>query len=201
MDMFAGCRERQLVDGLAWLQEPPDWRFDAEGLHIVPWAQTDFFRPYQGTPKDNACLLYAQVTGDFTAVAHARAELVAFGDAAALTVRAAPSQWAKLCLERSPIGDIAAVSVVTNPWSDDANNELLAGPECMLRITRRGDVFGMHYSLDGSRWRFVRTFGMAMPQTVMVGVHAQAPFAGGCTATFMRFELSPEPVLDFRSGD
>jgi regulation of enolase protein 1 (concanavalin A-like superfamily) len=154
MDLFAGCHGRQLADGLAWFQEPPDWRFDADGLHIVPWAKTDFFRPYHGTPHDNACLLYTQVTGDFTAVVHACAELVGFGDAAALTVRATPSQWAKLCLERSPIGDIAAVSVVTNPWSDDANNELLPGPECSLRITRCGDVFGLHYSLDGSRWRF-----------------------------------------------
>ena len=201
MDLFEGCQGRQLANGLAWLQEPSEWRFNADGLHVVPWAKTDFFRPCEGTPKDNACLLYAQVTGDFTAVAHARAELVGFGDAAALTVRAAPSQWAKLCMERSPIGDVAAVSVVTNPWSDDANNELLPGPECYLRITRRGDVFGMHYSLDGSLWRFVRTFCIALPQTMMVGVHAQAPFVGGCQATFTRFELSSQPVMDFRSGE
>lgn len=201
MNLFEGCHGRQLADGLAWLEEPPDWRFDTEGLHIVPWAKTDFFRPYQGTPKDNACLLYTEVTGDFTAVTHARAELVGFGDAAALTVRTAPAQWAKLCLERSPIGDISVVSVVTNPWSDDANNEVLPGPECALRITRHGDVFGMHYSLDGKGWRFVRTFGLAMPETVMVGVHAQAPFVGGCHATFSCFELSPQPVMDFRSGE
>jgi uncharacterized protein len=201
VDLFLGCQGRQLNDALAWLNEPPAWSFDAEGLTIVPAAVTDFFRPYQGNPKDNACLLSTEVTGDFTAITQVRAHLVGFGDAAALTVRAGAAQWAKLCLERSPIGDVSAVSVVTNPWSDDANNELLSAPACWLRITRKGDVFAMHYSLDGATWRFVRTFGMAMPETVRVGVHAQAPFVAGCWATFARFGLVAEAVKDFRSGE
>ena len=149
VDLFEGCKGHQLANGLVWLREPTEWRFDGDGLLIVPEAKTDFFRPYQGTPNDNACLLYTEVTGDFTAVTRTSAHLVGFGDAAALTVRAGPTQWAKLCLERSPIGDVAAVSVVTNTWSDDANNELVPTSECYLRITRKGDVFGMHYSLDG----------------------------------------------------
>ncbi|MBN1246348.1 MAG: DUF1349 domain-containing protein, partial [Anaerolineae bacterium] len=170
MNLLEGCYGHVLTERLAWLNEPPEWRMDDEGLLIVPAAETDFFRPYGGTPHDNACLLYTEVTGDFTAVTQARAHLVGFGDAAAITVRAGATQWAKLCVERSPIGDISAVSVVTNPTSDDANNELLGAPACFLRITRKGDVFGMHYSLDGRVWRFVRTFGMAMPETVMVGI-------------------------------
>jgi uncharacterized protein len=201
MNLFDGCRDQQLANGLTWTCEPPEWRFDEEGLHIVPEPETDFFRPYKGTPTDKACLLYKRVTGDFTAITRARAELVGFGDAAALTVRHSEAQWAKLCLERSPIGDVSVVSVVTNPYSDDANNELLVDPECYLRITRKGDVFAMHFSLDGKVWRFVRTFGMALPDTVMVGIHAQAPFEGGCRVRFAGFALRPEPVKDFRSGE
>ena len=201
MNLFEGCHNKSLGNGLAWFQEPPEWGFDQDGLTITPAAQTDFFRGYLRAPTDNACLLYVNVTGDFTAVTHARAHLVGFGDAAALTVRANAAQWAKLCLERSPIGDVAAVSVVTNPWSDDANNELLDKPECYLRLTRAGDVFAMHYSADGARWRFVRTFGLVMPPTVMIGVHAQAPFVGGCHARFSLFNLTHEAVKDFRSGE
>ncbi len=200
MDLFVGCEGTELANDLHWLREPPEWHFDEEGLLIVPEANSDFFRPYRGEAKDNACLLYRPVTGDFTAWTRASAHLVGFGDAAAITLRVSEAQWAKLCLERSPIGDIAVVSVVTRLWSDDANSELLETPECYLRITRKGDVIGMHYSLDGETWRFVRTFGMAMPETVMVGVHAQAPFVGGCRTRFASFELSPEPVEDFRSG-
>ena len=127
--------------------------------------------------------------------------LVGFGDAAAMTVRAKDNLWAKLCLERSPIGDVSVVSVVTNVNSDDANNELLKKPSCFLRITRKGDVFGMHYSLDGTVWRFVRTFILDMPETVMVGIHAQAPFMGGCKVLFKSLEMYGVPVEDFRSGE
>jgi regulation of enolase protein 1 (concanavalin A-like superfamily) len=201
MNLFDGCHEKSLSNGLVWLREPPEWHFDETGLTIIPEAKTDFFRGYMGTPTDNACLLYVNVTGDFTATTKAQAHLVGFGDAAAITVRASATQWAKLCLERSPIGDVSAVSVVTNPWSDDANNELLDKPECYLRLTRSGDVFAMHYSVDGARWRFVRTFGLVLPPTVMVGIHAQAPFGGGCSARFSAFTLTHAAVKDFRSGE
>jgi len=90
---------------------------------------------------------------------------------------------------------------VTNPWSDDSNSELLTSPECFLRLTRKGDVFGMHYSLDGTKWRFVRTFALELPPTVMVGIHAQAPFTHGCQVVFHSLTISPDPVADFRSGE
>jgi regulation of enolase protein 1 (concanavalin A-like superfamily) len=150
---------------------------------------------------DNACYLFVEMEGDFTLVAEAEAELVGFGDAAAMMVRVKEDLWAKLCLERSPIGDISVVSVVTNGNSDDANNELLESPSCFLRVTRIGDVFGMHYSLDGIVWRFVRTFILEMPDTLMVGIHAQAPFVGGCKVLFKSLELYSTPIEDFRSGE
>jgi len=201
MDLFDGCTGKTLANGLAWLNEPPDWSFDDTGLTVVPKAKTDFFRPYRETPNDSAGLLHVQVSGDFTAVTKAQAALAAFGDAAALTVRESEVRWAKLCLERSPIGDISVVSVVTDQWSDDSNGELLEQPECYLRLTRRGNLFGMHYSLDSTIWRFVRAFGFELPDTVMVGIHAQAPFQGGCRAVFESMHVTSEPVPDFRSGE
>ena len=201
MELFRGCSEHTLANGLRWLREPPSWRFRDGSLEVTPAARTDFFRPYRGEPHDDACLLCVPVRGDFTAVTEAKAELVGFGDAAALTVRAAPDLWAKLCVERSPTGEVAIVSVVTRGSSDDANNELLSRAAPKIRITRSGNVFGMHYSIDGRRWRFVRTFGLDMPEEVMVGVHAQAPFVGGCRAFFSSLTIEPGAVKDFRSGD
>ena len=201
MDMLSGCTGQQLSSGVKWLAAPPRWGFTKEGLEIHPRGFTDFFRPFGGEPNDNACLLYAWVEGDFTAVAAATATLAGFGDAAALTVRAAPDRWAKICIERSPIGEVAIVSVVTNGFSDDANNELLREPRGFVRITRGGNVFGMHYSLDGRTWRFVRTFGMDMPSEIMVGVHAQAPFGAGCSALFTAFTIEAGAVKNFRSGE
>ena len=167
----------------------------------MPEAQTDFFRPSVGEGRDNACLLYTMARGDFTAVAEARAVLAGFGDAAALTVRSGPLTWAKICIERSPRGEVSIVSVVTDGTSDDSNNELLPGPAAAIRLTRHGPVFGMHFRVDGTAWRFVRTFDLAMPEEIMVGVHAQAPFVGGCRATFSRFDIEPMAVQDLRSGE
>lgn len=187
---------------LEWIDEPPQWRIDEQGrLHVTPAAETDFFRPIDQPGHDSAALLCAPVTGDFTARTHVHATLVGFGDAAALTMRVSAEEWAKICVERSPVGEVSVVSVVTDPWSDDANGELLTSPAAHLRLTRKGDLFGMHYSLDGQRWRFVRAFGMAAPAEVLVGVHAQAPFIGGCQARFDHLEIDHQPVADFRSGE
>lgn len=202
MNLLAQDRTAGAPPPLQWLSEPPEWRIDGQGcLHVTPLAESDFFRPIDRPGHDNAALLAAPVTGDFTARTRVRAELAGFGDAAALTVRASAQQWAKICVERSPVGEVSIVSVVTDPWSDDANNELLAAPEASLRIARHGDLFGMHFSLDGRVWRFVRAFGMAAPAEVLVGVHAQAPFVSGCRAQFDYLEIDSRPVDDFRSGE
>ena len=201
MNLLEACTGKALANGLEWLNEPPEWNVDDAGLSIVPGAPSDFFRPYGGQLNDNCCLLYKHIVGDFTATTQVTADLVEFGDAAALTVRATETQWAKICLERSPIGEISVVSVVTDPWSDDANNELVTTSECYLRLTRKGNVFGMQYSQDGTKWRFVRTFSLECPPAAMVGIHAQAPFTPGCRVVFQSFAISPEPVADLRSGD
>lgn len=202
MNLLAEDPKTGTPSPLQWLHEPAASHIDDQGcLHVTPLPETDFFRPIDASGHDNAALLAMQVTGDFTARTRAHAQLAGFGDAAALTVRAASEQWAKICIERSPVGEVSVVSVVTDPWSDDANNELLIAPEAHLRITRRGDHFGMHFSLDGLTWRFVRAFAMAAPTQVLVGIHAQAPFAGGCQARFDYLEIGPQPVADFRSGE
>jgi hypothetical protein len=199
--MFRGCRGRSLANGLRWLNEPASWEFTDGSLAVTPREGTDFFRPPTGKSSDDACFLHAPVSGDFTAVVSASAELVGFGDAAALAVRADPSHWAKVCIERSPAGEVSIVSVVTDGLSDDANNELLARPSCRLRLTRAGSVFAMHFSIDASRWRFVRTFALEVPAEVMVGLVTQAPFVSGCRARFTSFTLVPGAVKDFRSGE
>ena len=202
MNLFAGCADKSLGGGLRWLNEPPTWSFDAEGrLTVEPRAHTDFFRSPEQPTRDDASLLRVLVQGDFTLSARVAVHLVGFGDAVGLMLRLGPDCWAKLCVERSPVGEVAIVSVVTAPWSDDANGELLSRPEAYLRLTRRGDQIGMHYSVHGDRWRFVRAFTLGGAQAVDVGLHAQAPFAGGCRGTCDFLRLDGTAVADFRSGE
>jgi uncharacterized protein len=201
MNLFASCAGQRLGAGLCWLNEPLVWSFDADGrLTVEPPAKTDFFRPPGQEARDDACLLHVPALGDFTLTARVAAHLVDFGDAVGLMLRRGPDCWAKLCVERSPVGEVAIVSVVTGPWSDDANGELLARPEAYLRLTRRGELVGMHYSVHGDRWRFVRAFTLGPGGPLAVGLHAQAPFAGGCRGTCDFLRLEAAGVADYRSG-
>jgi len=113
MNLLEDCNGKTLANDLRWLNEPPEWEFEPAGLRIVPRAPSDFFRPYDGPPKDNCCLLYLETSGDFTATAQVTTQLLDFGDAAALTVRAS---------ETKPSGPSSAWSAVHSascrwyPW-------------------------------------------------------------------------------------
>jgi len=201
MNLFNGCSDQKLANDLQWMNPPRTWSFEHDGLRIVPEKGTDFFRPFDGESRDSAGLLYKKVRGDFTIISNVSANLKGFGDAACVTIRSRDNLWAKLCLEKSPTGELNAVSVITDPWSDDCNGELIQEPECWLRITRKGNLFGMHYSLNGSQWRYVRSAPIKMPEEILVGVHAQAPFQSGCEVLICSFNLSNRTVEDFRSGE
>lgn len=202
MNLLANLNENELPSGWAWISEPASWRQSDGTLRVEPAEHTDYFRSPDGSmARDNAPYLATRVSGDFTIVTRARVNLVGFGDAATIVVREREDLWAKLCLERSPIGDVSLVSVVTRGVSDDANSELVPEPTAYLRATRRGDVFAFHYSNDGSTWRFVRTFRMECAPEVYVGIAAQAPYANGCVVEFDQLELRAGAVRDFRSGE
>jgi len=200
MNLFMNCSGVSLANGLKWLNEPAGWNFRNEVLYVEPDGKTDAFRKYKQPAKDSACFLYTEVEGDFSLISKIKVEATAFGDAGAITIRHDERMWAKLCIERSPVGETSIVSVVTNEWSDDANNELLDTPEAYLRITRISNLIGMHYSLAGDIWRFVRAFGLDWPSVVKVGIQAQAPVQAGCRVFFEELRLSKEVVRDFRSG-
>ena len=187
MNLFLNCSGRSLANELKWLNEPAAWNFTAEGLFVEPDGKTDVFRKHGHPAKDTACFLYTEVSGDFSLTANLKMEGTAFGDAGAITIRRDEQMWAKLCVER-------------NPWSDDANNELLETPETHLRITRIDNLIGMHYRASGDAWRFVRAFGLDWPSVVKVGFQAQAPVQSGCRVYCKQLILSKDVVRDFRGG-
>ncbi len=192
---------RDLDPALSWLNEPREWNVDDGVLTITAEPQTDFFQGLEEFNNDSACLLFRRVSGDFTLRALVEADNREFADAACLTVRGDATQWAKVCLERSPIGDLNVVSVVTDGTSDDSTGELLTEPRRHFRISRKGNEFAIHHSGDGRLWRFARFFFLDVPETVSVGVHAQAPFGDAAIGTFSEIELLEGAVADYRSGE
>ena len=192
------------IPGFEWFNPPAEWVIEKGSMIITSEPETDFFRSPRGVqPKDNAHFLFYPVSGDFSVKTHLRADLKAFGDAGGLTIRLSAERWAKLCIERSPAGEINIVSVVTDGYSDDANNELLTHPEAFLRITRRGGLVGFHFSLDGKIWRFARNFRFPVPdgEALLTGIHVQSPYSDGCSAVFRELVFSKDTVENFKSGE
>jgi uncharacterized protein len=199
---FLGNSDGARLDpGLAWLNEPHSWSVEEGVLTITADPNTDFFQGLEGFDNDSACLLHRQVGGDFTLSALVQADHREFADAGCLTIRHNPKTWAKVCLERSPIGDLNVVSVVTKTTSDDCTSELLPEGRRYMRISRKGPEFAIHHSADGKEWRFVRFFLLDVPESLLVGVHAQSPFGEGVTASFSDIDLLDAPVADYRSGE
>lgn len=145
---------------LTWRPAPANWEaLPGGGMRVSVPPQVDYFQDPRGVHiKDDAPFFWLPVRGDFVAQAHVRPTFTTTWDAAALMARFDARHWAKLCFESTDIGTHAVVSVVTNGTSDDANGANLSLPDVWLQIFRAGDVFGMHYALDGEHWQMVRIF-------------------------------------------
>ena len=192
----------QNLTPLAWANAPAHWEpLPGGGLRIHAPAKTDYFQNPNGDPgSDSAPYLWLPVEGDFVARAHIRPSFTSTYDAGALMVRHDETHWAKICFEATDFGTHAAVSVVTNGVSDDANGANLAAETLWLQVVRQGNLFGQHYSLDGQSWRMVRYFALPLPQQVKVGLVAQSPVGTGTAIDFFSFSIEPRRISNMRAG-
>lgn len=187
---------------LHWDNPPEAWQTLPEGgIRVTTGAKTDFFvDPAGKLTNDSAAFLWTAVNGDFVARAHVRPQFLSTYDAGVLMVRHDKDTWAKLCFEKTDFGTTAAVSVVTRTVSDDANGVDLDAESLWLQMARAGNVFALHYSLDGKTWRMVRLFRLDVPPTVRVGVVAQCPVGPGGTIDLLHFEIENRPIENVRAG-
>ena len=187
---------------LNWDNPPLKWEsLPGGGLRISVPAKADYFRDPSGSHvNDNAPFLWKHVSGDFVARAQVRPAFNSTYDSGVLMVRHDERQWAKLCFEKTDFGTTAAVSVVTDGFSDDANGTNLDIDALWLQMVRVGNVFALHYSLDGAAWRMVRYFRLEVPQTVKVGVVAQCPVGPGTTIDWLSFSVETRTLKDMRAG-
>ena len=190
--------------GLAWEHAPTHWEaLPGGGLRVNAPARADYFRDPTGSHvNDAAPFLWMNMSGDFVARALVRPTFASTYNSGVILVRHDSEHWAKVCFEKTDFGTTAAVSVVTNGVSDDANGANLELAEVWLQVTRVGDVFGLQYSPDGSAgsWRMVRVFRLPVPPTVRVGIVAQSPVGPGTTIDFLHFSIEQRTVKNVRSG-
>ena len=191
--------------GWKWLNESQMIETNGEIAIIAP-AKTDWFNnPVQengmiSPPVTNAPFFYTEVTGDFVFRAKVRPNHRYTYDACALMVIRDEQMWAKAAFEKSDFGTKAAVCVVTNQVSDDANGCNIDQDEAWLQIVRVGDVFCVHYSLDGQRFDMVRLFYLPAGDSVKVGVEAQSPAGEGGLRFFSDLSLEKRTVKNLRAG-
>ena len=108
--------------------------------------------------------------------------------------------WAKAAFEASDFGTRAAVCVVTNGVSDDANGCNIDQDAVWLQIARVGDVFCVHYSLDGERFDMVRLFRLPVGDSVKVSLEAQSPAGEGGLRLFSDVTFERRTVQNLRAG-
>jgi hypothetical protein len=183
-----------------WLDLTGHAVVSADGVVLTALPRSDWFiDPISGNATRTApALVSSTPDGDFIMQARVHAETRERFDAGVLLVHGDADNWAKLCLERSPDGELMVVSVVTRRMSDDCNGEVV-GDTVWLRVARLDQAFAFHWSTDGRRWRFVRLFRLPLAR-VRIGLVAQSPVGDGCIATFEHVALTERRLGDLRDG-
>lgn len=193
------------MTGWKWLNESA-MIMEGDEVALRAPGHTDWFNnpvPVEGkwsAPVANAPFFYTEVTGDFVFRAKVRPNFKTVYDACALMVIQDEKLWTKAAFEKSDFGTTAAVCVVTNGISDDANGCNIDQEEVWLQIVRVGDVFCTHYSLDGERFDMVRLFHLPVEKTVKVGIEAQSPAGEGGLRFYSQISLEQKTVNNLRAG-
>ncbi|HHD2084139.1 TPA: DUF1349 domain-containing protein, partial [Klebsiella pneumoniae] len=162
-----------------WINEPAEWRRDADGLTVVTNKHTDFWRhTWYGFERFSGHLYAAEVAGDFTLQAKICADFTTLYDQAGLMMMADEQTWLKAGIEFND--DAPAIgSVLTLTHSDWATGLFHGDPRTFwLRLTRKGDALRLQYSTDGERWPLLR-LGYFPPGPVKAGVMCCSPERGG----------------------
>ena len=202
--IYGGCMTIDLPSGqqLEWIEAEGDASFRDGVLTMSAGERTDWFNDPAGSASTaNAPVLVAPVLGDCQLSARVQVEFGATFDAGVLFVHQSADDYAKLCFERSPIGEHTVVSVVTRTTSDDANGPAIEGDVVYLRVSKVGAAVAFHWSLDDTYWTLLRYFRLRDPASpISIGFCSQSPTGEGCTSTFGGIRWSSTTLADVRDG-
>lgn len=152
------------------------------------------------SPVTNAPFFYTDVEGDFSFSCKVVPNHESVYDACAIMCIEDEYVWTKAAFEKSDFGTVAAVCVVTNKISDDANGCNINQPYMWLKVCRVGDIFSTHYSLDGETYNMIRLFHLPAKKSIKVGIEAQSPAGEGGMRKFSDIKLEKVTVKNLRAG-
>jgi len=187
-------------DTAFWINES-NCRRDGGRLIIDAPAKTDLFCAPHGAAVHSAPMLGVRMTGDCRLRAQVSFTRAGNYDGAGLILYADDTHWIKICMEATDFGRIAIANVATNGVSDDANGPNITRDAVWLMMVRKGDVFSLHYSLDGDRYEMVRICSLPLPGDVTAALIAQAPVGAGGPRSFSDIRFESVTVKDIRRGE
>lgn len=181
---------------------PKDFEIDQHGMvTILAGPKTDLFVDPEGEYlSDNSPRALFQPDSVFQFSAKVQVDFQSVYDAGVLLLYQDEGHWAKLCFEYSPQNQPMIVSVVTRDVSDDSNSEPISGIHVYLRISGMRNSYAFHYSVDGTRWNFVRYFHLGEPKDFRIGLSTQSPTGESCKTVFSEIKYSTEVIRDLRNG-
>ncbi len=185
-----------------WTNPPAEFKFQDGSLGITAESGTDFFNnPETLELTGTAPLLYREIEGDFVATALVQPDFGDMWNAASIMVYIDSLNWIKFAFENSDATGRTLVSVITRGVSDDANGPVMTDEDTIwLRIIKKGHLYALHWSLDGSNFKMARLCSMPESRQVRVGLEAQCPVGTKATHKFLYFSLENKTVDDPRLG-
>lgn len=186
-----------------WLNEPKNHTVKDGELHIEAEAKTDFFiDPENKKATATAPFLYKEIKGDFVATTLVQPDFKDQWNASALFMMIDDKHWIKFAFENSDATGKTIVSVVTREVSDDANGAILNdSDQVWLKMIRKGNLYAMHWSLDGITYNMCRLAAMPIAEKVKIGVEAQSPVGETAHHKFLYFNIESKTVKDLRKGE
>jgi regulation of enolase protein 1 (concanavalin A-like superfamily) len=186
-----------MFDRCTWLNEPAQWRQDADTLHVVTDRGTDFWRQtHYGFTRDSGHFFGCRTGGDFTAQLRIRARYEALYDQAGIMVRVDQTNWVKAGIELSD-GSPLLSSVLTLGQSDWATGSFQGDPaDFWLRATVRDGVLRLQYSTDGRTWPLARLAPFPKAAAYAVGPMCCTPERAGLEVRFSGFHAGPALTKD-----
>lgn len=191
----------ELLQEMQWMNPPTAFELVENTLSISVEKDTDFFNnPEDGSVVGTAPLLYQEVEGDFVAKVWVKPDFSSQWNAVSMMIHQDSLHWIKFAFESSDATGPSIVSVVTKESSDDANGAVLNDQESIwLAIARKGDIYAMHWSMDGINYNMTRLTAMPAMTQVKVGVEAQSPVGEQATHQLLFFEIEKRTVKNLRN--
>lgn len=183
-----------------WMNES-EVKVTENGLTVfaTPYSNS-FIDPSNGSVSMTAPFYYQEAEGNFVFRAKVSIEFVSTYDACVLLAYDNDKLWAKACFEFSDFGTHAVVSVMTNQYSDDSNGVNIEGNSVWLQLSRKDDLFAVHYSFDGENYFMARLARLPMQKLIKVGVSAQSPTGKGGGGKFEYLALEHKTLTNIRAG-